>query len=552
MNLEIIEHHPRRVLEAFRRGEFDQLEILGEADERDFFELCLREKILPALAEPMPSARKKEEVPGLFHLMANLSLKLHRENSFSAFERVVRYGGLLSALDPSVASKHLDAETQQWVLRCEGFNQKNRYERRTPCDQDTLRKAVKDVEAERWSGWFDGPVQQVFGRYGFFDPAGVFVGDGSYLFVPDNPNYEGSVVMWFDEHNHPVKLEELSPAQRAKAHRERCYKLVSLLHLRGEHYVYAVLAVVPGNAHELPVLYELVDDFVATMGVGVMKKLILDRGFIDGRRISRCKRDLGIDVLIPIKKRMDLWSDAWALGRAEAWAELPPEKARPKPVPAGRPADLRRREAKRQQTLARKKAEEPAPDPAAVLRRRECCAIKGFGSWSAATVPIHVLLLREEYADGHREEWALMSTEDCEDPVQLYRDYLLRPKIEERHRVLKCFHDLSDFRSTCFNVIVAQVVFILLSYTLRQWQLWKHFAQEELAGRTPEAMRRRLNRRREYVVIYHQKAYCQMPLATFARELLELEAAARQKALAKVRQLEGSLLSPLENIRPPP
>ena len=50
-DLEIIEHHPQRVLEAFRRGEFDQLEIIGEADEKEFFELCFREKILPVLAE---------------------------------------------------------------------------------------------------------------------------------------------------------------------------------------------------------------------------------------------------------------------------------------------------------------------------------------------------------------------------------------------------------------------------------------------------------------------------------------------------------------------
>jgi hypothetical protein len=46
MNLEIIEHHPQQVLEAFSRGKFDQVEIIGEADEKEFFELCFREKIL--------------------------------------------------------------------------------------------------------------------------------------------------------------------------------------------------------------------------------------------------------------------------------------------------------------------------------------------------------------------------------------------------------------------------------------------------------------------------------------------------------------------------
>ena len=93
-DLEIIEHHPQRVMEAFRRGEFDQLEIIGEADEKEFFELCLREKILPVLAESMPTVRKKIEVPLWFQLSANLSLKLHQENSYAAFEQVAQGGGL--------------------------------------------------------------------------------------------------------------------------------------------------------------------------------------------------------------------------------------------------------------------------------------------------------------------------------------------------------------------------------------------------------------------------------------------------------------------------
>jgi hypothetical protein len=95
--------------------------------------------------------------------------------------------------------------------------------------------------------------------------------------------------MWFDEHNHPVEYEKPTPQQRKRAHRERCYKLVSLLHLRCNCYVYAALAVVPGNAHECPVLYQLVEQFVRRMGKGIIKLLILDRGFVDGKNISRCK-----------------------------------------------------------------------------------------------------------------------------------------------------------------------------------------------------------------------------------------------------------------------
>ena len=49
-------------------------------------------------------------------------------------------------------------------------------------------------------------------------------------------------------------------------------------------------------------LYELVDEFVENHGRGVMKRLILDRGFLNGEKIGHCKRDLAGDVLIPARK----------------------------------------------------------------------------------------------------------------------------------------------------------------------------------------------------------------------------------------------------------
>ena len=44
-----------------------------------------------------------------------------------------------------------------------------------------------------------------------------------------------------------------------------------------------------------------------------MKRLILDRGFLDGKAISICKEDYGIDILIPIRRNMDIYVDAMAL-----------------------------------------------------------------------------------------------------------------------------------------------------------------------------------------------------------------------------------------------
>jgi hypothetical protein len=549
MNLTFVEYHPQTVLAAFRRGEFDGLEVVGQADERDFFQRCFQTRLLGRLAESMPSRRKKQDVPRWFILAANLSLKLHQENSFLAFERVVRCGGLLSALPPDLAIKHLDPKTRQWVMECQGFNDKNDYDRTTPCDQDTLRKALKDVAAAKWLNWFNGPVQQVFQADGFFDPQGLFVGDASYLFVPDNPAYEGTDVLWFDEHNHPVKLEELTPEQRLHVHRERCYKWVSLLHLRGGAYVYAAVALLPGKAHEVEPFYQLVEAFVQTVGVGVIKWLMLDMGFIDGAKISRCKQAWGIDVVIPVRRDMDIWTDAWALAEQQPWTVLPESPRAPTPVPPTRPEHLRQREAKRQRTLAQRKQQLPPPPAHECYQHTDYCWLGGFRSWSATTVPMSVVCLRDHYADGHHQNWALMSPYPGAEPLRLLEYYTKRTAIEERHRQLKCFYDLTKFRSRSFNAVAAQVVMVLLTYTLRQWQLWK-FLDERLAQLTPEGLADQLRLLQQWIVIYLGLAYTQLPMVSFTREAILLEGEARQKALRKLDQLETLLFTPIAHPRP--
>jgi len=46
MNQTFIEYQPQKVLAAFRQGEFDGLEVIGQANERDFFQRCFQERLL--------------------------------------------------------------------------------------------------------------------------------------------------------------------------------------------------------------------------------------------------------------------------------------------------------------------------------------------------------------------------------------------------------------------------------------------------------------------------------------------------------------------------
>ena len=122
-------------------------------------------------------------------------------------------------------------------------------------------------------------------------------------------------LLLFDEQHHPVDSAKLTPEQQKAYLWRRCYKLLTLLHTNraGEFFLYGGLRLTAGKDHEAPVLYELVDEFVQCHGRGVMKRLILDRGFLDGEKIGHCKRDLGIDVLIPARKDLEIYKDVVGL-----------------------------------------------------------------------------------------------------------------------------------------------------------------------------------------------------------------------------------------------
>jgi hypothetical protein len=93
-DLVLFAHDKEFVLEAFRRGEFDAVEVVSEVAEREFFRFLGAHRLLQDLAASYPSPRVKQEVPVWFYLASDLALRLHGRHSFHAFPYVVRSGGL--------------------------------------------------------------------------------------------------------------------------------------------------------------------------------------------------------------------------------------------------------------------------------------------------------------------------------------------------------------------------------------------------------------------------------------------------------------------------
>ena len=537
----VYEQNKPYVIKQFHNGHFDYIDVVQEVAQKNFFRYVASNSLLQRLAESYPWPRSKEEVPAWFYITADMAMRLHGNHAFQGFPWVVSTGGLLGAFGPELGTKYINKETGQLRIECTGFNDKNAYPRQTPCDPDFLRKIAKDTPAEKLMEWFNDSVQQIFRRHRYFDKAGIFIADGSYIFVPDNENYVGSARMLFDEHNHPVgrkQGDKLSASRLKKCQWRRCYKMISLLHTNenGDFFLYAGMQIVPGNAHECPVLWKMVDEFVSAMGKGVMKDLILDRGFLDGAAITKVKTEYGIDVTIGVKRNMNVFEDALGLVNLPEvqWESYTRERSEP-PVPfkrhysdALRPEHIKKREVARQRTLAEQRAageRPPVKEPDRIMMTR----VKELTTWSSCSVPLDLVVCRDSQDESLDEAWGIISTaKDESRAVSAVKRYHIRIYIEERHRQLKCFWDLADFSSPCFELVVNQIIFTVLTYSLLQQQILRE-SRKALNKASKSRMKEELVPVSDHVILYCDHYYAVFDHLEYTDMVLSVPESARLK-----------------------
>jgi Transposase DDE domain len=555
MDLLAFEHDRCFVLEALRRGEIDYLEHVGEAMEGDFFRQLIDRQVLQRLADSYPTPRKKEEVPVWLYLAGEISLKLHGAQSHHAFPRILRAGGLIDALGPQLGGcKTTHPETGDVTLSCPGFNCKNAYDRQTPCDQDFLRKFARDTQEQRLHAWFNREVPRCLRSLKLLDPEGLLLGDASYLFVPNNPRYEGSDLLWFDEHNHPVDSQQIDRSD-PRYQLRRCYKLVSLVHLHRELDFFFVVGarVISGRRHECPILYELVEGLVHAVGRDVMKILIVDRGLLDGPSMGRLKKECHIDTIVPARSNMNLYADVIGLTRARdfRWEPYVSSATPPLPQTTHQPPRIQKREAKRQQTLAVHKAQAAVEQTAPLGIPHTLLGIeRDLQSWSDCPIPLTAVVSREVNEQGEYKDWVIVSTSSSLTATQIRSTYELRTAIEERHRQYKCFWDLTHMYSRAFSLVVHQALFVLLAYTLLQAHLQLR-KRQELNRRTCTSVFGLLAPTLQVVAVYYRQRFCLFSLAEFASILLTIADPARRKLLEKINRLKKNLYSLLANARSP-
>ena len=165
-------------------------------------------------------------------------------------------------------------------------------------------------------------------------------------------------------------------------------------------------------------------------------------------------------------------------------------------------------------------------------------------------MPLTAVVNREIDSSGKTDHWVLVTTAADFTAPRIRSTYALRTAIEERHRQYKCYWDIPRMHSRQFSLVVNQVLFVLLAYTLMQGHLFLRHRQE-LNRRTRSRTLDMLGPTVEVVAVYYQQRFCLLLLPEFGAILLEVTEPARAKLLKKMRQLKHDLYHLLKNPRSP-
>jgi len=99
-------------------------------------------------------------------------------------------------------------------------------------------------------------------------------------------------------------------------------------------------------------------------------------------------------------------------------------------------------------------------------------------------------------------------------------------------------------------LVVNQVVFVLLMYSLLQWY-WRRIRRPELGPRTTVRALDQLRPTMTVIIIFYQGYVARLDPLAYQELLLTLEEEARRKILAKTRRLRRGLAHQLDHARSP-
>ena len=177
-----------------------------------------------------------------------------------------------------------------------------------PMHKNTLADAIERLTAEELEKVLNETVIRLRQR-GLFDKSkGHFALDATDL--ETTAKFAGAGVKKYTEHKVDKEKKVVEVERLAYG-----FKVLIVYEVRLRLVVAA--KVVPIQEHESKFTLTLVRQAVKNLGKGVLRVLLIDRGFLDGQDLWVLKHEMGIDFVVPSKDKMRVTEDARGLCRQE-------------------------------------------------------------------------------------------------------------------------------------------------------------------------------------------------------------------------------------------
>ncbi len=480
----IYEENKSNVVNALKEGRVDYLDSNSWAFQECFFAFLLGMKFFQICGSSYPSPRHKEEVPVWFQLAGQTQLKLHQQAAYSRLPGLIKAGPILTKLKFNIGGEE------------GGFNNKNKNQREVPVDFDCVRKFFKDTDKDELNRWHNEKVIKFIRHNRGIDKDGIFLLDQTHLVVPDNSNYKGAEWAYVDEHGQRIDTKEMTDEQKKAIKPRLCYSLSLLVHLGADgSTVVCGYKLGGGNDDELAHGPELVRQFIKAVGKGVMKKLIMDRGYISGEFINELKTEHNVDVVIPLRKNMNALKDSLRIAeklKKKEWTEY------------------------RTHEKGNKKYTE------SVLY------VGDVEEWEQTGLKVYVSLMKTTAPGEEEKSWGLCTTFRPGNAGKAFELYKKRSRIEEVNKQMKTNWRINKFSSPNESLIEAHVLFTLLTYSLIQLYLMKKHLTD-LANKAIDSLRAETGLGKDCVVVYYENHFAVLHTNYYTEIILELEETSRNR-----------------------
>lgn len=185
----------------------------------------------------------------------------------------------------------------------EGFDPGRNKEENKPCNVDSLKYSVEHTDPKQFEEAFRKHRRQVWKHKSL--RTGTYIMDATKMVVYGD--YEGAGVMTTTE-----EVLQKDGTKKLKKKRQKGFKLVTLNRLVEGQVVAEAARLLPINEHEITVSDDLIDEILDERGDGAIELLLIDRGFLDGKRIKRWRKK-GIYIICPLKENMRIRKDMQGL-----------------------------------------------------------------------------------------------------------------------------------------------------------------------------------------------------------------------------------------------